>query len=157
MAVETLLRPLQERMSKLTRASATLAARIEELRSTIENTTIAVTNAAELEEAAADERKRLSSEIEALRDHIGELTRNKQDPALIAALNDELRDLEASQPEVAREAERLASTLRDLQQSLENLRAELESAELAHRQVTEQAMKLREHLESLMHERRTRH
>ncbi len=142
-------------MSKLTQVSVTLSARIEGLRSAVENATTAVDDAAERE--AAEERERLASEIQALRDHIGDLTRNKQDPALIAALRDEMGDLEARQPEVTREADRLAANRRALEQSLANLRAELEAAELEHRNISDQAMKVREHIESLMHARRSRH
>ena len=86
---ETLLRTLEERMRKLTKASSTYAVRNAELRAAVERTKL--TDAEEAEEAAAmKETGQLAEEIRALRDHVAHLLRDRADSALVPGLQEEL-------------------------------------------------------------------
>jgi uncharacterized protein (DUF3084 family) len=87
-------------------------------------------------------------EIKELRDHINDLLRSPEDPALVSGLKEELAELEARRREIDQQIEQSRSHRRD---ALENAIRELESAEQEHRHVADQAMRLREHIEKLSH------
>jgi chromosome segregation ATPase len=148
MISETLLRALQEGMRKLTEASSTYALRIVELRAAVERARLAESTEAAQEAAAARESERLPDELKALREHIDELIRGREDPAMISGLQEVLKDLESTQHEVHRQLERLRSRGRE---ALESATAELEFAEQEHRRIVDRAMKLREHIEKVSH------
>jgi chromosome segregation ATPase len=148
---ETVLRALQARMRKLTEASISIAARAEQLRAAIEQARAAAKTTSNEEAAAERENDRFLGEAKALREYIDGLVRGGEAPALIAALQEELGDLESKQREVAQQVERIKSRSNALSQSLETTRAELEATEQKHRQAADQAMRLREHIEKEAH------
>jgi chromosome segregation ATPase len=148
MISETLLRALQERMRKLTGASSTYAVRNAELRAALERAKLTEASEAVRETEAVQESERLVEEIKALRDHINDLLRSREDPALISGLTEELAELEGRRHEIDQQIEQSRSHRHD---ALENAVRELESAEQEHRHVADQAMRLREHIEKLSH------
>jgi predicted nucleic acid-binding Zn-ribbon protein len=148
MISETLLRALQEGMRKLTEASSTFALRIVELRAAVERARLAETTEAAQEAVTARESERLPDELKALHEHINDLIRAQEDPALMSVLQEVLKDLESTQHEVHRQLERLRSRGHE---ALERATAELEFAEQEHRRIADQAMKLREHIEKVSH------
>ena len=148
MISETLLRALQERMRKLTGASSTYAVRNAELRAALERAKLTEASEAVRETEAVQESERLVEETKALRDHINDLLRSREDPALISGLTEELAELEGRRHEIDQQIEQSRSHRHD---ALENAVRELESAEQEHRHVADQAMRLREHIEKLSH------
>jgi chromosome segregation ATPase len=148
MISETLLCALQERMRKLTGASSTYAVRNAELRAALERAKLTEASEAVRETDAVQESERLVEEIKALRDHINDLLRSREDPALISGLTEELAELEGRRHEIDQQIEQSRSHRHD---ALENAVRELESAEQEHRHVADQAMRLREHIEKLSH------
>lgn len=148
MISETLLRALQERMRKLTGASSTHAVRNAELRAALERARLTEATEALRETESVREGERLVEEIKELRDHINDLLRSPEDPALVSGLKEELAELEARRREIDQQIEQSRSHRRD---ALENAIRELESAEQEHRHVADQAMRLREHIEKLSH------
>jgi chromosome segregation ATPase len=148
MISETLLCALQERMRKLTGASSTYAVRNAELRAALERAKLTEASEAVRETEAVQESERLVEETKALRDHINDLLRSREDPALISGLTEELAELEGRRHEIDQQIEQSRSHRRD---ALENAIRELESAEQEHRHVADQAMRLREHIEKLSH------
>jgi chromosome segregation ATPase len=148
MISETLLCALQERMRKLTGASSTYAVRNAELRAALERAKLTEASEAVRETEAVQESERLVEEIKALRDHINDLLRSREDPALISGLTEELAELEGRRHEIDQQIEQSRSHRHD---ALENAVRELESAEQEHRHVADQAMRLREHIEKLSH------
>lgn len=151
MANETLLRALQERMRKLNGRSGEIVARIAKLQATLGEARSAAEAAVEHEASAVKDTENLAKEVKTLQDHINSLVRNKEDAALITALQDELGELETKQRESEQQVERLKSRSAALKQSLENTANELKSAEQDHRVAADQAMKLREHIEKVSH------
>jgi chromosome segregation ATPase len=148
MISETLLCALQERMRKLTGASSTYAVRNAELRAALERAKLTEASEAVRETEAVQESERLVEETKALRDHINDLLRSREDPALISGLTEELAELEGRRHEIDQQIEQSRSHRHD---ALENAVRELESAEQEHRHVADQAMRLREHIEKLSH------
>ncbi len=148
MISETLLCALQERMRKLTGASSTYAVRNAELRAALERAKLTEASEAVRETEAVQESERLVEEIKALRDHINDLLRSREDPALISGLTEELAELEGRRHEIDQQIEQSRSHRHD---TLENALRELESAEQEHRHFADQAMRLREHIERLSH------
>ena len=151
MISEAVLKALQARMRKLTEASISIAAQAGQLRAAIEQAEAAAKTTSNEEAAAKRENDRLLGEARALQEYIDGLVRGGQDPALIAALQEELGDLERKQREVAQQIERIKSRSNAISQSLVISRAELEATEEKHRQTADQAMKLREHIEKEVH------
>jgi hypothetical protein len=148
MISETVLRTLQERMRKLLDASAAYAERDAELRAAVERARLTDPSETARESAAASESERLIDEKQNLQDHINDLIRSGQDPALISDLKEELAELESRRGETEQQIE-LSRSYR--QSTLENAIRELEFAEREHRRVADQAMRLREHIEKLSH------
>jgi hypothetical protein len=148
MISETLLRALQEGMRNLTEASSTYAKRIVELRAAVERVRLAKSTEAAQKAAVARQSERLPGELKALREHIDDLIRGREDPGLISGLQEVLRDLESTQHKVHQQLERLRSRGNE---ALESATAELESAEREHRRIVDHAMKLREHIEKVSH------
>jgi hypothetical protein len=148
MISETLLRALQERMRKLTAVSSTYAVRNAELRAALERARVTEASEAVRETEAIRESERLAQEIKELHDHISDLLRSREDPALVSGLTEELAELESRRLEIERQIEQSRAHRHD---ALENAIRELESAEQEHRHVADQAMRLREHIEKLSH------
>jgi DNA repair exonuclease SbcCD ATPase subunit len=148
MISETLLRALQERMRKLTAASSTYALRSAELRAALERARLEEASEAALEAEAVRESERLGEEIKALSDHISDLLRNGEDPALVSGLTEELAELEGKRREIDQQIEQSRLHRHD---AVEKIIRELESVEQEHRHVADQAMRLREHIEKLSH------
>jgi chromosome segregation ATPase len=148
MISETLLHALQERMRKLTGASSTYAVRSAELRAALERARLTEAREAVEEAEAIRENETLVEEIKELRDHIRDLSRSREDPALVSGLSEELEELESRRREIDQQVEQSRSHRRD---ALEHAVRELESAEQEHRHIADQAMRLREHIEKLSH------
>jgi DNA repair exonuclease SbcCD ATPase subunit len=148
MISETLLRALQERMRKLTAASSTYAVRNAELRAALERARLTEASDAVRETEAVRESARLVEEIKELHDHISDLLRRREDPALVSGLTEELEELESRRLEIDHQIEQSRTHRHD---ALGNASRELESAEQEHRHVADQAMRLREHIEKLSH------
>jgi chromosome segregation ATPase len=148
---DAVLKALQSRMRKLTVASISSAARAEQLRVAIEEAQAAVRSASDEEAEAQRESDKLLGDVKAVNNYVEELIRNGEGQALIAALKEELSELENQQREAVERIERLKSRSQALKLSLENNIAELQSTEQKHRQTSDQAMKLREHIEKVAH------
>jgi hypothetical protein len=148
MISETVLRTLQERMRKLLDASAAYAERDAELRAAVERARLTDPSETARESAAASERDRLIDEKQNLHDHINDLIRSGEDPALVSDLKEELAELESKRSETDQQME-LSRSYRH--STLENTIRELEFSEREHRRVADQAMRLREHIEKLSH------
>lgn len=144
MISETVLRTLQERMRKLLDASAAYAERDAELRAAVERARLTDPSETARESAAASESERLIDEKQNLQDHINDLIRSGQDPALISDLKEELAELESRRREIDKQIEQSRSPL-------ESAIRELESGEQEHRHIADQATRLREHIERLSH------
>lgn len=145
---ETLLRALQERMRKLTGASTTYAVRNAELRAAVERARLIEATEVVQQTETVRESERLMEEIKELREHINDLVRSREDPALISGLKAELAELESRRHEIDQQIEQSKSHRHE---ALENAIKELESAEQQHRHIADQAMRLREHIEKLSH------
>ena len=148
MISETLLRALQERMRKLSGASSAYAVRDAELRAAVERARLTDASETAREAAAVREAEILLDEIKELRDHVNDLIRVREDPALVSGLKEELTELESRRLEIDQQLERLRAHRHE---TLENAIRELDSAEQEHRHVADQAMRLREHIEKLSH------
>jgi DNA repair exonuclease SbcCD ATPase subunit len=148
MISETLLRALQERMRKLTGTSLTYAVRNAELRAALERARLTDATETVREAEAVRESERLMEEIKELRDHINDLIRGREDPALVSGLKEELTELESRRREIDQQIEDSRSHRHE---ALENAIREFESAEQEHRHIADQAMRLREHIEKLSH------
>jgi DNA repair exonuclease SbcCD ATPase subunit len=148
MISETLLRALQERMRKLSGASSAYAVRDAELRAAVERARSTDASETAREAAAVRECERLLDEIKELRDHINDLIRGREDPALVSGLREELTELESRRLEIDQQLEQLRAHRHE---TLENAIRELGSAEQEHRHIADQAMRLREHIEKLSH------
>jgi hypothetical protein len=148
MISETLLRALQERMRKLTGSSLTYAVRNAELRAALERARLTEATETVREAEAGRESERLMDEIKELRDHINDLIRGREDPALVSGLKEELTELESRRREIDQQIEHSRSHRHE---ALENAIREHESAEQEHRHIADQAMRLREHIEKLSH------
>jgi hypothetical protein len=83
MISETLLRALQERMRKLSGASSAYAVRDAELRAAVERARLTDASETAREAAAVRECEILLEEIKELRDHVNDLIRGREDPALV--------------------------------------------------------------------------
>ena len=148
MISETVLRTLQERMRKLLDASAAYAERDAELRAAVERARLIDPSETARESAAASESERLIDEKQNLHDHINDLIRSGEDPAIISDLKEELAELESRRGETDQQ---IALSRSYRQSTLENAIRELELSEREHRRVADQAMRLREHIEKLSH------
>jgi hypothetical protein len=148
MISETLLRALQERMRKLSGASSAYAVRDAELRAAVERARLTDASETAREAAAVRESEILLEEIKELRDHVNDLIRGREDPALVCGLKEELTALESRRLEIDRQVEQLSAHRHE---TLENAIRELDSAEHEHRHIADQAMRLREHIEKLSH------
>jgi hypothetical protein len=148
MITEALLRALQERMRKLTNTSAECALRGAECRAALERARLIDAAEAAQESEALSHSALLAEEISALRDHVDELLRRREDPVLVADLKEELSELEKKRTDLDRQIEILKS---NRQRSLDHAVKELEIAEREHRKVADQAMRLREYIETLSH------
>jgi hypothetical protein len=148
MISETLLSALQAGMRKLLEASSTYVKRCVELRAAVERARLAESTEAAEKAAVARQSEKLPGELKALREHIEDLIRGREDPAIISGLQEVLKDLESTQHEVHQQLERLRSRGHE---ALESATAELEFAEQEHRRIADQAMKLREHIEKVSH------
>lgn len=144
MISETVLRTLQERMRRLLEISAAYAARDAELRAAVERARLTEPSETTREAAAVRDSERLMEEKKDLQDHINDLIRSGQDPALVSDLKEELAELESRRREIDQQIEQSRSTL-------ENAIRELESGEQEHRHIADQATRLREHIERLSH------
>jgi hypothetical protein len=135
-------------MRKLSGASSAYAVRAAELRAAVERSRLTDASETAREGAAARECEILLEEIKELRDHVIDLIRGREDPALVSGLKEELTELESRRLEIDQQLERLRAHRHE---TLENAIRELESAEQEHRHVADQAMRLREHIEKLSH------
>lgn len=144
MISETVLKTLQERMRRLLELSAACAARDAGLRAAVERARTTEPSETAWEAAAVRDSERLMEEKRDLQDHINELIRIGQDPALVSDLKEELVELENRRREIDQRIEQSRPTL-------ENALRELESGEQEHRRIADQATRLREHIERLSH------
>lgn len=141
MISERVLRTLQERMRRLLEISAAYAARDAELRAAVERARLTEPSEIAREAAVVRDSERLIEEKKDLQDHINDLIRSGQDPALVSDLKEELAELES----------RRCQQIEQSRSTLENAISKLESGEQEHRHIADQVMRLREHIEKLSH------
>jgi len=144
MISETVLRTLQERMRRLLEISAAYAARDADLRAAVERARLTEPSGTAREAAAVRDSEKLMEEKKYLQDHINDLIRSGEDPALVSDLKEELAELESRRREIDKQIEQSRSPL-------ESAIRELESGEQEHRHIADQATRLREHIERLSH------
>jgi chromosome segregation ATPase len=148
---ETLLRALQEKMRKLTETGIDCAAKIAQLREKAEQARLGIEAVMMQQSNAARGQEEIAAEAKVLRDHVNDLARGRTDPALMSALEDELKDLERRAREASQQIEGLRNRVRPMSDALAAAKAELEASEESHRNITDQTMKLREHIEKVAH------
>jgi chromosome segregation ATPase len=148
---ETLLRALQEKMRKLTENGIDCAGKIAQLREKAEQARLGIEAVTMQQSNAARGHEEIAAEAKVLRDHVNGLIRDRTDPVLISALEDELKDLERREREANQQVQGLRDRVRALGDPLAAIKTELEANEETHRKMTDQSMKLREHIEKVAH------